>query len=372
MRINAILFVVCFTLGLSLMVFSGYVPQSASARGNDGGDEPTVASESDNGGSRVYRYRARPVVRRPRTYTEYVPAVETYDDEIESGEYLGTELEPALAAGNIDNVHADAGEDYDPEDAAVAADSLRELDRAFAEPAPGPGGSDYAPEVGEYDPERIKEGLGEDDLEDYPLADAGADRVIWVGWGDFQLDASNSFGEHLSYSWAQVAGNPQLTLVTPGRAGTLVTGLPLTEELGWYDMVYEFEVTIADDRGRTGVDSVEILARAAPELEVVPGADRRFELRDGYQIAHFESWITNLDTYQSVFEIIAPTDLTFTRVSGSDTDYAIGGGKLENQFVYTVTVYGNDGIDTSWVELLIDSADKIPGIVQLGVSWVER
>ena len=43
-----ICFIVCFTLGVSLMVFSGYVPQSASARGNGLGSGTAPGTDASN------------------------------------------------------------------------------------------------------------------------------------------------------------------------------------------------------------------------------------------------------------------------------------------------------------------------------------
>ena len=138
----------------------------------------------------------------------------------------------------------------------------------------------------------------------------------------------------------------------------------------WRDVTYEFELAVTDASGKRAVDRVKYSVQSAPALRLKPMPERHFQSHDGYELAHFVSWTTNLESYESTFEIASPTELTFTKVSGSACD--LTGGKSDGGYVYQIVIYGQTGEPSSWVEFLVDTEAKVPGIVQLGVSWEGR
>lgn len=330
-----VLFVICFTIGVSLMVFSGYLPKTASAHGNGHEGLSATTGSSSPGG---FRYRPR----LPLDY-EYDPVEEepvpdetvVYDDV-----YTPDPNEDALDAR------------YAPDDdVAEAAAMMAALGEALESDSAAP--SD--PNSPQTSP---------------PVADAGVDRVTWIGWNEIVLDGSASQGTDLRYDWIQVSGSRDLTIKNPAAAQTVATGFELNRDLSWTPAVYEFELMVADATGRESYDTVRVVVQSAPDVRIAPRAERYFTTRDGYILGQYESWVTNLETYESVFEIVSLQELTFTKVGGSGV-FELTGGKVDDAYVYRVVLYGSDEVTTTWVEYLVDTSDNVPGLMQFGVNWVE-
>ncbi len=337
-----VLFVICFTLGVTLMVFSGYLPQSANARGRAG-----AVGASD-------RHAADRSVL-PRTVTRRVLS-QQQDDAAESDQTAaGVGLDDRLAPAITDSPTADGVAALQEEIAqAVSEEPTAEQTPANSSPA----------ETAMADESTAS-------ADEAPLyADAGPDRIVWSGWDELTLDGSASSGRELAYHWKQASGPKALVIEQEAQAATVARGLLGDGRVGWRAAGYEFELTVTDASGAQDVDYVKYTVCSAPPLKIKPTPGRRFELRNGYQLAHFVSWVTNLETYESLFEIASPVELTITKVAGDACE--VTGGKLDGTYLYQVVVYGQEGQAASWVELLVDTEDKIPGIVQLGVNWEAR
>lgn len=346
-------FILCFTIGVCLMVFSGYLPQSASAQGNrralvTAPDSPRPAGESftrsltrravtdrgdpdDVDDAESSAWDDQPTVEQPAAVGR--PAVEplvTIADEHGAGRL------PSVPETPTDS----GAEPSAPSEPVAVADET-----TSAAPA-----ADAAP------------------VETWPLlADAGPDRVLWVGWDEMALDGRASTGVGLTYQWKQTAGPVSLTIADPRAPLTIATGLLNVERLDWRGATYEFELTVTDAAGEQDTDAARYVVKSAPTITIKPTAARHFEFRDGYQLAHFVAWATNLDSYESLFEVTSDTELAFTKVAGSA--YSLTGGKAGLKYTYQIVVYGDPNASTSWVELLVDTDEKVPGIVQLGVNW---
>ncbi len=347
-----VLFVVCFSVGVTLMIFSGYLPSAASARGSRvaaGSDPDNVAAVlavSDFAGTVT---RKAPPVEPPPYSPEPVAPVEAYDAPAQSpdaGQRGHEATEPAPT--QVDVAPAiDA-----PQTLADAARSMS------VEPLPLP----VLPETPAESPA----------AEATVVADAGVDRVAWGGWDEIVLDGRGSVGEGLTYQWRQTAGPIWLNIADDLAAVTSAIGLVSDERPGWRTRKYQFELLVTDARGQEATDTVQFLVKTAPTMRIKPTADRHFEFRDGYWLGHFTSWATNLESYETVFEIAADRDLRFTKVTGSPCELTGGKNEAGTGYFYQVVVYGQSGEPTSWVEFLVDTDERIPGIVQLGVNWEAR
>jgi hypothetical protein len=338
-----IFFVICFSLGVSLMIFSGYVPQSASARGNQG-----RATRVEQDSSRYGAPRRHPSLDVPLPRDPYAPAV-TDDDP--APDPMDDEPDVPVAV-------AEPSDPVDPADTTTVA----------TEPDVT---ADDTPNAFETDPLDNTTSTAEPDLPPIdeaapPHADAGTPRVVWAGWDDLPLDGASSTGFDLKYRWRQVAGPRSLAIADADAMKTTAAGLTAAE-LQWYDQTYRFELLVTDPYGRTATDTVAYTVRSAPRLRMQPRAERRFEVRDGYLLPHYEAWITNLDSYESTFEIRSNAELVFTQVAGGAFDLA--GGAAGDGYIYRITVFMGEGESSSWLEFLVDSAEKIPGVLQLGVTW---
>ncbi len=99
-----------------------------------------------------------------------------------------------------------------------------------------------------------------------PIANAGADQTITLPQNSVTLNGNgeDSDGVITSYSWAQISGPSHAAIVSNDSSATLVDSL-----VGGN---YQFELTITDNNGGIGKDTVTI-AVAEPRLNVSPQAD---------------------------------------------------------------------------------------------------
>ena len=242
----------------------------------------------------------------------------------------------------------------------------RRQDTANAKPAPPPQGDTAEPE-----PDQSPAGdEDEQPLADHPqpVADAGVDRILWLGTDEVPLDGSGSTGDALTYAWRQVAGPYDLTIKKASAAKTVATGFPLDGWTDWDDGFYEFELMVTDAYGQQTGTSVRHVVKSAPDLHIKPKPKREFALRDGYLLAHFEVWTTNRADYAETFRLSYSSELFIERVGG-DADYEIALSDAEDAYVYQVVVYYREGQPTSWLELFVDTPERVPAVVQLGVNW---
>lgn len=352
-------FVICFTVGVSLMVFSGYLPQSASASGN----KSNVATAPGRATVEPTLFERQPITGTVTRKVETGPlntSSGTSTAEAAVTDVVYTEPAPPVAA----HPRTDTASVTGATDRAELAPATPSVPALPSQSQPGSESAAPAPS----DPPALPAGEATQAKEEpLVLADAGPDRVVWIGWDELTLDATGSTGDNLTYQWKLISGPPTLVIKNDTAPSTTAAGLLAGEKPQWGNTVCKFELTVSDPSGVQDTTTVRYVVKSAPMLKIKPMAERRFELRDGYQLAHFASWTTNIDSYEAVFEISSETELTFTKVGGSN--YSLTGGKGEKNYHYQVTVYGQTGESTAWVELLVDTDERIPGIIQLGVNW---
>jgi hypothetical protein len=317
-------------------VLSGHLPKSASATPrtlavSPGVDEDVEAAQPEP--------HPRPTVERSRAV----------HDEPEIA-HEPTPVEDVPAAVQVD-AYEDEPE-YAPETPATPPVTIVDEppSEQVAEALPEPSPADEPEPGGEM-----------------PVARAGQDQAAWIGWNELTLDGRASEGANLAYRWEQTAGPFELRIANPDRPLTKATGLPVGENMEWLPSLYGFELTVTDAQGREAVDAVQFVVLPAPELTITPKAETWFELRDGYYLAYFEAWQTNTDSYETAFRIRTPTALTFTKTTGDE--YELTSERKGENHVYYVSLFHDVGQDVSWVELLVDTEEGVPGIVQLGVNW---
>ncbi|MEO6949693.1 MAG: right-handed parallel beta-helix repeat-containing protein [Ginsengibacter sp.] len=98
-----------------------------------------------------------------------------------------------------------------------------------------------------------------------PVASAGADRSISLPASTINLSGSGSDvdGSIKTYQWAEISGPSSYHIVNPTLA--------LTEVSGLVQGVYQFELTVTDDKGGIGKDTVQVRVSAA--ANIVPTAN---------------------------------------------------------------------------------------------------
>ncbi len=200
-----------------------------------------------------------------------------------------------------------------------------------------------------------------------PTASAGKGVTIWLGDGELILNGTASQGDVVSYFWRQVSGPNDLQIQDPTAAQTVARGFSERWTPG-QDFTYEFELTVTDAAGRQAVSTVTHCVKVAPELRITPAPKHNLAYRDGYLLAHFEAWKTNRSDDADSFEIHSPTALTFHHLSG-DSEFDITVEETGGAYAYRIAVFYADGINTSWLEFFLDTPQRIPAVLQIGVNW---
>ncbi|MFH1746196.1 MAG: hypothetical protein ABIG44_04045 [Planctomycetota bacterium] len=199
-------------------------------------------------------------------------------------------------------------------------------------------------------------------------AEAGADRVVWLGLDEIQLDGSKSIGDALTYSWKQIAGSHNLKIANPNAAQTSASGFPFDWGLDWDDAVYEFELTVSDAYGQESVDCVQYEVKTTPPLRISPWPKRELILRDGYYIARYESWETESVDSSVIFTVRSRSEL-FLQHLGGDNQYELNSTERAGRYTYEVTLFFRENQPATWVEFFVDTDQRIPAILQFGVNW---
>jgi hypothetical protein len=356
---RALLFVISFTTGVTLMLLSGYVPRGAAAR--DGAAARNWSATED----RSVRPRAgriwspslsggEPETGQPDGASVAEPAEEWASSSEDSPTMIGEEPASSSSAESAPEARDDAGADAEASEHVMAA-PLEAAPTAVAAEVPPEPPADEPVDAGTPAPTTPP-----------PVADAGPDRVVWNGWDELTLDARGSHGDDLLYEWRQVGGPTPITFADPYAARTKASGLVRGPGAGWLPLLYQFELIVIDTAGREASDLVEIVAIAAPELSVRPAATRAFENRDGYWLGHYTAHVVAMADV-ALFEISAPTQLVFTHVGALDVEVStVSTGETNT---YEIVVYRGGDESASQTEFLVDTDEQIPGVLRLSVSW---
>ena len=108
--------------------------------------------------------------------------------------------------------------------------------------------------------------------------------------------------------------------------------------------------------------------RISPSLYIRPSPRRWLAERDGYLLAHYEAWKDGSSSDIQTFELRATGEL-FIHQLGGDGDYQISLAEGEALNTYRISVYYRQGEPTTWLEFFVDTPERIPSVVQLGVRW---
>ena len=99
-----------------------------------------------------------------------------------------------------------------------------------------------------------------------PIANAGTDKSITLPTNTINLtgSATDANGTISSYAWAKVAGPASGTIVSINAAATVLNNL--------VKGIYKYELTVTDNNGAIGKDTVELVVNAAPKNSAAANA----------------------------------------------------------------------------------------------------
>ena len=95
-----------------------------------------------------------------------------------------------------------------------------------------------------------------------PVANAGADKIISLPTNSVSLtgSATDADGTISSYAWVKISGPTTGTIAAPAASATSLNSL--------VQGVYKFQLTVTDNNGATGKDTVQVTVNAAAAARV--------------------------------------------------------------------------------------------------------
>jgi hypothetical protein len=194
-----------------------------------------------------------------------------------------------------------------------------------------------------------------------PIAYAGADQTITLPANSAQLTGTgtDADGSISAYQWARISGPATSNLTTPSGASTTVNGL--------VEGSYQFELTVTDNLGATGKDTVVLVVNPAPNQPPVAnaGADQTITLptssvalngsgadRDGTIVSYSWNKISGPQPY-----VLSSSTLPSVSLSGL----------AEGSYQFELTVTDNQGaVGKDTVMIGVNPAPNQPPVVNAG------
>jgi hypothetical protein len=203
------------------------------------------------------------------------------------------------------------------------------------------------------------------------VADAGPDRIVWVGAETVRLSAAGSTGVELEYAWMQTEG-PAGELSTPTIATPTVENFKASENQ-WLDQTVSFMVLVTDAAGRESVDTVTVSLRAAPDLALLPDGDgnsncrKYFRKVDGSNLPHFECTLYQPADGIARFALDAGASLTLTPLTGALHNFQ---QSFESgRHLYEIRLYQSSDESQSRLSFFAETDNHVPAIITLIAEW---
>src|SRR5579871_4359058 len=198
-----------------------------------------------------------------------------------------------------------------------------------------------------------------------PTANAGNNQTITLPTNSVSLDGSASKdpdGNIVSFNWTKISGPAQGTIVSATNVTTIVNSL--------VQGTYIFKLTVTDNNGATGTDSVTIIVNAAPNQPPVAnaGASKTITLPvnstslDGSKSSDADGTISSYNWAQ----VSGPSTATIT---GATTSTPTVSSLIAGQYVFQLTVTDNSGASsTAEVNVTVNPAANLNPIANAGAN----
>ena len=194
-----------------------------------------------------------------------------------------------------------------------------------------------------------------------PVAHAGSDQTITLPINSVTLTASgtDSDGVITAYAWTKISGPSGYSIASPASATTLVSGL--------VQGIYQFQLTVTDNAGGTGKDTVQVTVNAAPNQPPVAnaGADQAITLP--LNNISLNGSGTDADgtvvSYQWT-KISGPASYNITSPNSANTSVT---GLVQGTYQFQLQVTDNNGATGIDVMILtVNPAPNIPPVANAG------
>ncbi len=189
-----------------------------------------------------------------------------------------------------------------------------------------------------------------------PVANAGPDRIITLPVSTASLAGSGTDedGTIVSFQWTKISGPSNFNIVSPATAATDVSGLVTG--------VYEFQLTVTDNKGATATDIVRVTVNPAGNKPPVANAGTDITITLPSSTASLSGTGTdedgNVASYQWT-KISGPASYNIVNAASPSTDVS---GLTEGVYEFQLEVKDDKGaIATDVVKVTVNAApNKAP------------
>ena len=191
-----------------------------------------------------------------------------------------------------------------------------------------------------------------------PVVNAGADQTITLPTNSVTLNgsATDKDGSVVSYSWTKLSGPSTFTIASPTKASTSVTGL--------VQGVYVFRLTVADNKGATSSDDIQVTVNGAvskPNIAPVANAGKDIEMVLPMNKTQLSGTGTDSDGTITAYrwtKIDGPVTYSLSSATSSKTNLT---NLVEGTYAFQLTVTDNagaSGYDTVLVTVKPDTRKR--------------
>ena len=198
-----------------------------------------------------------------------------------------------------------------------------------------------------------------------PTANAGNNQTITLPVNSVSLDGGASKdpdGSIVSFVWAKISGPSQSTIVSSGNITTVVNNLA--------QGTYVFTLTVKDNSGAIGIDSVTVTVNPAPNQPPVANAGTSKTITLPVNSV-------SLDGSKSSDPDGTIASYSWTEISGPSTAAITGGSTalptvstlIQGQYVFKLTVTDNSGASSSAeVNVTVNAAANVNPTANAGAN----
>ncbi len=196
-----------------------------------------------------------------------------------------------------------------------------------------------------------------------PVAYAGTDLVINLPFNSATLNGSGSDpdGTIVSYQWTKVAGPSQFNFTASTSASTGIVNL--------VQGVYQFELTVTDNSGATGRDTVQVTVNAYVNQLPVANAGADLAITLPVNSVTMNGTGSDPDGYITGYQwakIAGPAQFTITSPGSASTGIT---GLVQGVYLFELTITDNSGAtDKDTVQVTVNPAPNQPPVANAGAD----
>jgi major membrane immunogen (membrane-anchored lipoprotein) len=196
-----------------------------------------------------------------------------------------------------------------------------------------------------------------------PTANAGQNQTITLPLNTVALNGSgtDSDGTIAFYLWTKISGPNTGTISNPLSASTSVKGL--------LEGIYVFQLTVTDNKGATGTDTVQITVNAAPNIPPTVNAGTNQTITLPLNTVTLNGSGRDSDGTIATYLWTKISGLNSAIISNPSSASTTIKGLLEGIYVFKLTVTDNQGATgTDTVQITVNAAPNIPPTVNAGTN----